>query len=190
MSGVIIEPFTSIEAAERNFQRLNEAVVALQGGSIAIENVEGYENLATKDDLAAGMDEVRDECRYAVGDVHISESEVNPKDKLGYGEWTIISRKRVLVGIDVPQEDKPDYESDQDFQTPGQEGGEKEHTLTINEMPKHTHKIYPIYSDGKGGGGGMRMQSTLSGNSGEAGGDQPHNNMQPYYCVYIWRRTA
>lgn len=51
MSGVIIEPFTSIEAAERNFQRLNEAVVALQGGSIAIENVEGYENLATRQDL-------------------------------------------------------------------------------------------------------------------------------------------
>ena len=48
MSGIIIEPATSLEAIDRNFSRLNEAIVALQGGSIAIENIEGYENLATK----------------------------------------------------------------------------------------------------------------------------------------------
>lgn len=58
MSGVIMEPFTSIEAAERNFQRLNEAIVALQGGSIAIENIEGYENLATKQDLEEVKDRI------------------------------------------------------------------------------------------------------------------------------------
>lgn len=195
MSGVIIEPFTSLESAERNFQRINEAIVALQGGSIAIENIEGYENLATKNDLAEGMDEVRAECQYAVGDVHISESEVNPKDKLGYGEWTIISRKRVLVGIDVPPEGDNAYQPDQDFQTPGQEGGEKEHAITVDELPAHDHDQNligwqadgntPNYQNGIKGGGGNDARKT-----GKAGGDQPMSLMQPYYCVYIWKRTA
>lgn len=188
MSGVIIEPFTSIEAAERNFSRLNEAIVAMQGGSIAIENIEGYENLATKNDLETGMNEVRAECQYAVGDVHISEDPLNPKEKLGYGEWTIISRKRVLVGIDVPPEDDPAYQPDQDFQTPGQEGGEKTHTLTIEEMPSHSHK----YRNPMGHGMSGHQYSDHSGmdDTSAVGGDQPHNIMQPYYCVYIWRRTA
>jgi len=181
MSGVIIEPFTSIEAAERNFQRLNEAVVALQGGSIAIENVEGYENLATKNDLQSGMDEVRAECQYAVGDVHITEDPLNPKDKLGYGEWLLISQGRCLVGI-VDAEP-----GDQDFQTPGQMGGAKTHRLTIDEMPSHSHQ----YRNPMGYGLSGHQYSDHSGwdQTSAVGGDQPHNNMQPYYCVFIWRRT-
>ncbi len=195
MSGVLIEPFTSIEAAERNFHRLNEAIVAQQGGSIAIENIEGYENLATKNDLVEGMNEVRAECQYAVGDVHISEDKQNPKDKLGYGEWAIISRKRVLVGIDVPPEGDAAYQPDQDFQTPGQEGGEKTHAITIDELPAHDHDRNligwqadgntPNWHNGIQGGGGNSGLKT-----GKSGGDKPMSLMQSYYCVYIWRRTA
>ncbi len=191
MSGLIIEPFTSIESAERNFQRLNEAIVALQGGSIAIENIEGYENLATKNDLQTGMDEVRAECQYAVGDVHISESEVNPKDKLGYGEWSIISRKRVLVGIDVPPEGDNAYQPDQDFQTPGQEGGEKEHAITVDELPAHKHGFRGSERDSTSGGDNhMEYGRGSLVETEAAGGDQPMSLMQPYYCVYIWKRTA
>lgn len=192
MSGIIIEPVTSIEAIERNFSRLNEAVVALQGGSIAIENIEGYENLATKLYVEEEMETVR----YAVGDIHISENEENPEDKFGYGEWRLMSRGRTLVGVDVePEKDDPDYdpeyEVDQDFQTVGQEGGEKEHTLTIEEMPKHDHGIYSIYGQADGSSSrGRRMNDSLNAKSTSTGGDEPHNNLQPYYCVYIWRRIA
>lgn len=111
MSGVIIEPFTSIEAAERNFARLNEAIVALQGGSIAIENIEGYENLATK----LYVEEEINNVQYAVGDIHISETDEDPADKFGYGEWQLISKGCCLVGVDVAPDDDPDYEVDQDF---------------------------------------------------------------------------
>lgn len=193
MSGVIIEPFTSIEAAERNFARLNEAIVALQGGSIAIENVEGYENLATKLDLEEEVEKLQ----YKVGDVHISESADNPADKFGYGEWEIISRGRVLAGIDVPPEEDPGYEPDQDFQSPGQEGGEKEHTLTVEELPGHEHpwESYTVNAEGGPEATGMFTHVSTWGNvqqkpTGSTGGGQPHNNLQPYYCVYIWKRTA
>ena len=192
MSGVIIEPFTSIEAAERNFQRLNEAIVALQGGSIAIENIEGYENLTTKNDLEEAIDTVR----YAVGDVHITEDTSNPAQKFGYGEWKLISRGRVLVGVDSSLDDKPDYVPDQDFQTVGQEGGEKEVKLTVEQLPSHDHflgatgvhradggdqtGLFAVYD--REGSGDRKTRKT--------GSDKPHNNLQPYYCVYMWRRTA
>ncbi len=190
MSGVILEPFTSIEAAERNFQRLNEAVVALQGGSIAIENIEGYENLATKNDLQTGMDELRAECQYAVGDVHITESDLNPADKLGYGEWLLISQGRCMVGID---DGEP---GDQDFQIAGQMGGSKTHRLTIAEMPAHNHNIRQFYEKIEKGDNYHRHRATSDSHNSKfmtsenAGGDQPHSIMQPYYCVYIWRRIA
>ena len=197
MSGIIIEPATSIDAIERNFARLNEAVVALQGGSIAIENIEGYENLATK----LYVEEEVTTARYAVGDIHITEDETNPEDKFGYGTWEIISRGHVLAGIDVTPENDSDYEQDQDFQTPGQTGGEKKHTLTVEELPAHTHQqthSSPDWDQGESArynrnysvGSNVQLDNMPGDDTAEAGGDEPHNNLQPYYCVYIWKRTA
>ena len=191
MSGIIIEPATSIEAIDRNFARLNEAVVALQGGSIAIESIEGYENLATK----LYVEEEIENVRYAVGDVHISETDEDPADKFGYGEWSLISKGHCLVGVDVAPEDDTEYEVDQDFQSPGQTGGEKEHQLTIEELPTHGHEILKSSTQiGQSGDNGF-PPGAYPGQSGkltssEVGKDEPHNNLQPYYCVYIWKRTA
>ena len=178
MSGIIIEPATSIEAIERNFSRLNEAVVALQGGSIAIENIEGYENLATK----LYVEEEIENVRYAVGDIYISETSEDPKDKFGYGTWQLISEGRALVGVSV---------DDQDFQAAGQTGGEKKHTLTVQELPRHRHQINGQTSDSRSGGDQiMRKGGGSKVPTEPEGGNQPHNNLQPYYCVYIWKRTA
>lgn len=88
-------------------------------------------------------------------------------------------RGRVIVGQD---------ESDADFGL-GLTGGEKEHTLTVDEMPEHDHKITwgegIFYHDinnsqwalnAKTGGGVNKASSTTA----RTGGDQPHNNLQPY----------
>lgn len=73
----------------------------------------------------------------------------------------------------------------------GQTGGEKTHTLTVEELPQHNHG--GTYTNA----GTTRTHAWLASNgsamgydSVNAGSDQPHNNMPPYIQVSIWRRTA
>lgn len=66
-------------------------------------------------------------------------------------------------------------------------GGERLHKLTINEMPKHSHKTK--IGDGYQGTGwidqsGESYYGWLDNYIGATGGDQPHNVMQPYVALY------
>jgi len=70
----------------------------------------------------------------------------------------------------------------------GATGGEAFHTLTVAEMPAHSHSVDyanasgPFYWD-KGVGA---WQNT--GNTGSTGGNQPHENRPPYYALcYIMK---
>lgn len=96
-------------------------------------------------------------------------------------------RTRVAVGRDV---------NDEDFAALGITGGEKEHTLSINEMPSHNHAMArqqwygadEVYSEGtiyswKSGTGGLTSPHYYNPAGREIlpeGGSQPHNNLQPY----------
>lgn len=94
-------------------------------------------------------------------------------------------RKRVPVGYDS---------SDTDFDTMGKTGGEKKHTLSIDEMPKHTHRVYYYINSNLPGGvdhliayGSPNSQGLASveysGWLGDKGNDQAHNNLQPYIVL-------
>jgi microcystin-dependent protein len=66
-------------------------------------------------------------------------------------------------------------------------GGEETHTLTIPEMPNHNHTVVsvPNYdsTDGWLGANLYGIPETLQ--TSYNGGDQPHNNMQPYAVVHF-----
>lgn len=120
---------------------------------------------------------------FPVGSIYLSVVNTNPTKWFG-GTWEQIAKGRTLVGVD---------ENDTNFNTVKKTGGEKTHTLTIKEMPAHNHPLK--YGTGGSGAWGTNINqsgSTSSDNFAIAntGGGQPHNNMPPYYTVYIFVRTA
>ena len=118
---------------------------------------------------------------YPVGTVIHTFSETSPASTVG-GTWASI--ETFLLGSS----------------SAGDTGGEEEHTLSLDEMPKHGHGL----------GGCLNGTTQPTGNTGNdwvqnmttkaswtvdyfiksEGESAAHNNMPPYTTCYIWRRTA
>ena len=149
-----------------------------------------------KIDLSSLWDQI-----YPVGSIYITANATNPSVLFG-GTWEQLKGK-FLVGVDS---------SDTDFETSGKTGGEKTHTLTVDEMPSHTHDmddaVYGDYKNRLGirgdGGGGKGLIPSMMQTTGysryiptNTGGGKPHNHgntgstnhMPPYLAVYVWKRT-
>lgn len=142
--------------------------------------------------LKNGSDNYYPNAYYKVGDLFLTTNSDNPSARFG-GTWELFGKGKTLVCVDT---------SDSDFSTVKKTGGEKKHKLTTSEMPSHNHA--PRYSNNGArislsnyGTGGYNISWTNDGtkNSGDidttySGGDQAHNNLQPYITCYIWIRTA
>lgn len=121
---------------------------------------------------------------YPIGFRMYINSDKDYSDHLGF-TWQKVAKGRVLIGKD---------ENDIDFNAIGKIGGEKEHVLTIEEMPSHSHKQYVSANNGTQA---IRIDCASDGNSsiyeqgcntGNTGSGQPHNNLPPYEVVNIWER--
>ena len=101
-------------------------------------------------------------------------------DHYGFGTWEQI-KDRFLLGAG------DDYEV-------GATGGEAAHTLTVDEMPSHSHKYGSSQQDSDpdtSGSHGYKWSAiNNSQTTNTTGGNSAHNNMPPYFTVYIWRRIA
>lgn len=120
---------------------------------------------------------------HRVGDIIFSTSDENPSTIYG-GTWVAWGKGKVPVGVDT---------SDSDFNTVEKTGGEKEHTLTVDEMPSHKHDFgqqFATTSNLSGAYGYYMIAGTQTDVIKNTGGNQPHNNLQPYITCYMWKRTA
>ncbi len=128
------------------------------------------------------------EANNPVGTVREFFVPTNPATLLGFGTWTQIASGRTLVGVDT---------TDTAFNYAGKIGGEKTHKLTVAELAEHGHELKgcltgeDLAAYNTGNHWGQTYEAWKSDKwITKTGGNQPHNNLQPYYCVYIWRRTA
>lgn len=120
---------------------------------------------------------------HRVGDIIFSTSDENPSTIYG-GTWVAWGKGQVPVGVDT---------SDSDFNTVEKTGGEKEHTLTVDEMPSHKHDFGQQFTGmpvSSGNYGYYMISGTQTDVIKNTGGNQPHNNLQPYITCYMWKRTA
>jgi|TARA_R110001592_G_scaffold356412_1_gene658227 hypothetical protein len=130
---------------------------------------------------------------YPVGSIYTNAGvATNPGTLLGFGTWSAFGSGRVIVGVDS---------TDTDFDAVRETGGSKtdSHSLSIAELPAHTHQLGSNDS-GTGTGGASNVEFTRS--FGEGNGDavtsssvgsgsaHTHDIVQPYITAYMWRRTA
>ena len=131
---------------------------------------------------------------HPVGSWYFSTVATNPVNIFGFGTWQLVT-DRFLVGAGASY-------------FPGAMGGEAVHTLTAAELPTHQHNVLSGTLGGNNGNYKFMLspQSMYGTYDGQYGvitddrfitaassaycGNQPHNNMPPYYAIYMWVRTA
>lgn len=123
---------------------------------------------------------------YPVNSIYISISSTNPSTLFG-GTWTRLPKGKFLYNID----------SDSAIWGNGNSTGTatNSHTLTVEQIPSHTHTVDKYYNTGVGGyyvygsnGTGSKLTNDTGINA--TGGGQGHSHNIPYISVYMWRRTA
>ena len=129
---------------------------------------------------------------YPIGSIYTSVNSTDPGTLFG-GTWARIEDRFLLAAGST--------------YTAGTTGGAATHTLTVAQMPSHTHTQNPhrhlwnhkLSSDS----GSQRAYVTTTNRQAfepyteyatatnqNTGGGQAHNNMPPYLVIYVWKRTA
>lgn len=115
-------------------EALNEISSSVDSMGNKVDDAVAKIDKVVDEGLSADMDKLKDVLRdvfYPVGTIYESVNDVNPSEFIG-GTWESWGAGKVSVGVD---------ESDENFNTSEMVGGEKEHALTVDEMPSHTHKF-------------------------------------------------
>lgn len=146
---------------------------------------------------------------YPIGSIYLSVGDVDPSEVFG-GAWERIKDKFLLASGDT-------YEEGATGGAASYSGTSGSHTLTVDEIPAHTHELDGVAKAPTGGelitgytsftaqaGSGEDVVRVthgssnieLDGGAASTGGGQGHthsvsvNTLPPYLAVNVWVRTA
>jgi len=171
--------FTTVQTAVNS--KANTASPTLTGTPAAPTAAVGTDStqLAT----TAFVKDVLENYIYPVGSIYMNMAvATNPGTLLGFGTWVAYATGQVLVG----------FEDSGTFDSLDESLGEETHTLSIAEMPAHTHgyqkhtassalSIHDI---------SHTVKTYATTQSESTGGGEAHSNLQPSVTVHMWKRTA
>lgn len=146
---------------------------------------------------------------YPIGSIYSNaDDNTNPNTLLGFGTWDPFGEGKVVIGIDSTD---PDFDVVGSGTNTNGTTGEKTHTLTVDELPAHDHVDNRNTYDSNNvllrrASDGRNSPSSTDTTVGEIqiagtnayddpfprieGNDDPHNNLQPYTVVYMWKRIS
>ena len=129
------------------------------------------------DGIGSNMDIL--DAMFPVGSAYVS-FEPNDPNNFRPGTWTQVTDGRVIAACSAAH-------------PAGTTTGSETHTLTIDEMPNHTHSQSRPNTLQNTATGSERYGYICDGSwgdTGAAGGGKAHSIMQPTSYVYVWKRTA
>jgi microcystin-dependent protein len=125
--------------------------------------------------------------------ISVDNPNFDPHDFYIDGVWERI-KGRVVVGVD---------ENQTEFNETGKTGGEKTHTLTVEQIPAHNHRLgfrygsdptstsfEQAYASFPHMGSGEIARGYAPDKMQNVGSGAAHNNLQPYYVAYIWKLVS
>lgn len=113
---------------------------------------------------------------YPIGSLYFSYTSTSPATRFG-GSWAAITGRFIYANAGIGT------------------GGANTHTLTTDEMPKHSHSLnigminYSVSSSERHTTNWGSKWSGIAWTD-PSGGGKSHNNMPAFQTVYCWRRTA
>lgn len=122
---------------------------------------------------------------------HYAEIEVN---EMFGGTWERFAQGKMLLGSNYTGDESDSSKNYIHLETTG---GEEKHTLTIDEIPAHSHNIGTCKVGGTGGILTISDPGTPRDSDADnikqtktVGGGQAHNNMPPYIVVDMWKKIS
>ena len=168
----------------------NEDVAVINKQGVSVAEFSGGTNpkdVVTHEQLALAIQ------NYKVGDIYITTADGNPNTRLGYGSWERFAGGRTLVGLSTDiSASIPEW-----AKINGRVFGTYDETLTLEQIPSHTHEIGEgsTFPTGTGdrlyaSGDDKTAVADSYSRSKPSGGGLPHNNVQPSIVVYFWKRIS
>lgn len=183
---------SSLSTAEQTLLNNSQALATLTAQYTAVQT-----------QLTQVSQQVTTAGQLPIGTIYINAVDnSNPASILGYGVWVRTAQGRSIAGVGTTTDARGETYSISE----GETGGEKNHQLSIAEMPGHSHGVNttngtPIVLR-QSTGGASETVSSIDTTNGEPnvlnnfdtflleGGSQAHNNTSPYEAFNVWKRTA
>lgn len=140
---------------------------------------------------------------YPIGGILMSTLAANPATYIPGSNWIAISQGKFIAGVGLGSDQNGDalcVEMGGDTESPLNNFliGERNHTLTVNEMPSHSHVSYINIGAGSNSLSyqngpqpqNWRLDNPYPYTTTNTGGGVKHNNIPPFYGLYIWKRTS